>query len=156
MKRKLLRLTLAVLVVLTTALAGWMWTANYDAHPDPKARFVVEGVQVTRDRSNAWLEIHLEKADEGDHDFRKIVRLVTANGSQHEPADNRFSGSPEAGFTDIWFKFWLEEAELNGKIDLLINGGKLRIKTNEKSPDLGSDGMRVFKSSDWNKSWLGF
>lgn len=156
MKRQMLRLSLALLVVLTTALGAWVWTAEYDANPDPRARFEIEGVQVTRDRSNAWLEIHLRKADGGNHDFRKMVRLVTADGVEHEPADFTFSGSPETGFTDIWFKFWLEGADLEGKMDLLINGGKLRVKTSGDSPKLDSRGTAVFKSSDWKKSWLGF
>lgn len=156
MKRQMLRLSLALLVVLTTALAAWVWSAEYDKDPDPKALFEIDAVQVTRDRSNAWLEIHLKKADEANHDFRKRVRLVTADGEEHEPADNTFSGSPETGFTDIWFKFWLDGADLEGKMNLLINDGKLCVKTNGDSPKLDSNGTAVFKSSDWKKSWLGF
>ena len=156
MKRQMLRLSLALLLVLTTALAAWVWSADYDTGPDPEARFKIEGVQVTRDRSNAWLEIHLKKNGKGDHDFRKPVRLVTSDGVEHEPADNTFAGSPEAGFTDIWFKFWLEEKVLEGPVYLSINGGKLRVKTNQGSPELDSEGEAVFKSSDWRKSWLGF
>ncbi len=156
MKRQMLRLSLALLVVITTALGAWVWSAGYDKNPDPKARFEIEGVQVTRDHSNAWLEIHLKKADGGDHDFREMVRLVTGNGVSHKAADFRFSGSPETGFTDLWFKFWLEKADLEGTMELLINGGKLRVKTNEDSPKLDSKGTAVFKSSDWKKSWLGF
>ena len=156
MKRQMIRLSLALLVVITTALAGWVWTSEYDSDADPKARFQIEGVQLTKDRSNAWLEIHLSKIGDAEHDLRKKVRLVTAGGSEHEPAKNTFAGSPEAGFTDIWFKFWLEEEDLEGEMDLLINGGKLRIKTNQGAPKWDSDGAEVFKSSDWGKSWLGF
>lgn len=156
MKRQTIRLTLALLVVLTTAVAAWVWSAEYVSDPDPKARFRIEGVQLTKDRANAWLEIHLKKNGKGDHDFRKKVRLVTADGTEHDPADNTFSGSPEAGFTDIWFKFWLEEKDLDGAIVLQINGGKLRVKTNQGAPEWKSSGKAVFRSSDWEKSWLGF
>jgi len=152
----MIRLSLALLVVLTTALAAWVWSAEYEKDPDPKARFQIEGAQVTRDRSNAWLEIHLKKNGKGDHDFRKPVRLVTSDGVEHEPADNTFAGSPQAGFTDIWFKFWLEGKDLESTMDLSINGGSLRVKTNQGPPKLDSEGKAVFKSSDWRKSWLGF
>ncbi len=156
MKRQMIRLSLAVLVVLTTVLAAWVWSSEFDSDPDPKARFEIEGVQLTRDRSEAWLEIHLKKNGDEDHDFRKQVGLVTADGKEHEPAQTTFAGSPEAGFTEIWFKFWLTENELEGGMNLLINGGKLRVKTNSSAPEWDSDGKLVFKSVDWEKSWLGF
>ena len=156
MKRQMIRLSLAVLVVLTTALAAWVWSAEYDANPDEKARFRIEGAQLTKDRSNAWLEIHLKKSGDAEHDLRKKVRLVTADGTEHEPAKNTFAGSPEKGFTDIWFKFWLEEKDLEGQMNLLINDGKLRVKTSQAAPEWNSDAAIVLKSADWGKSWLGF
>ena len=156
MKRQMIRLSLALLVVLTTALAAWVWSAEYDSDTDPKARFQIEAAQLTKDRSDAWLEIHLKKNGKADHDFRKQVRLVTADGVEHMPADNTFAGSPEKGFTDIWFKFWLGERDLKGEMNLLINDGKLRVKTNQGAPEWDSDGKIVFKSSAWGKSWLGF
>ncbi len=156
MKRRTIRFSLALLVVLTTALAAWLWTSEYDSDPDPKARFEIEGVRLTRDRSDAWLEIHLRKSGEADHDLRKMVWLVTSDGLKHKPADSTFAGGPERGFTDIWFKFWLSAKDLEGEMDLLINDGKLRVKTNRGAPEWDSDGERVFKSSDWEKSWPGF
>lgn len=155
MKRQTIRLTLAILLVLVTALAAWTWSAGYDREPDEKARFKIIGAQVKRDRSNAWLDVHLRKNGDQEHDFRKPVRLVTADGTQHQPADNTFSGSPETGFTDIWFKFWLEEKDLEGRINLLLNDGKLRVKTNVEPPPTDKT-EQVFKSADWKKSWLGF
>lgn len=156
MNRQMIRLLLAVLVVALTAAAAKVWTEKYDADPDPKARFVIDAAQVSRDRSFRWVELHLRKNGEADHDLVKPVRLLTMDGTEHEPADTTFAGSPEKGFTDIWFKFWLVEADLNGPISLLINDGKLRVKTNEGLPSTDGDGKAVFKSADWGKSWLGF
>lgn len=156
MKRQMIRLLLAALVVALTAVAAKVWTGKYDRDPDPKARFVIEGAQVSRDRSFRWVELHLRKSGEADHDLFKPVRLLTMDGTEHEPADTTFSGSPEKGFTEIWFKFWLVEADLKGQLSLLINDGKLRVKTNEGLPSTDDDGKAVFKSADWGKSWLGF
>jgi hypothetical protein len=156
MKRQLIRLSLAVLVVATTALAAMIWSSKYDSDPDPKARFFIEAARLERDRSFHWLEIHLRKSGEENHDMRQPVRLVTADGTRHQPADTKFAGSPETGFTDIWFKFWLEEKDLEGNIDLQLNGGKLRVKTNQGLPQTDKNGETVLKSADWSKSWLGF
>ena len=156
MKRQMIRGLLAVLVVAVTFLAAKVWSSGYEKDPDPKARFVITGAQVSGDRSYRWLEIHLRKSGDEDHDLRKPVRLVTADGTAHEPADTTFAGSSEDGFTEIWFKFWLGQADLEDPIKLRINDGELRVKTNRGVPDLGPDGKAVFKSADWGKSWLGF
>jgi hypothetical protein len=156
MKRPLLRLLIAALLVAVTFLAVKLWTGKYDSDPDPRARYRIKAARLERDRSYIWLEIHLRKNGGKDHDLRKPVRLVTADGTKHEPADFRFAGSQEKGFTDIWFKFWLEEAAVEGKIDLRMNGGELRVKTNEGTPTTDKEGKAVMRSADWGKSWLGF
>lgn len=156
MKRQMIRLTLAVLVVALTALAAKVWTVKYDGDPDPGARFVIEGVQLRSDHSYRWVELHLRKSGEADHDLRKPVRLLTADGTEHEAADTTFAGNPEKGFTDIWLKFWLADADLKGPLSLRINDGTLRVKTNSGAPSAGDGGEVVFKHADWEKSWLGF
>lgn len=156
MKRQMIRLLLAALVVGATFAAAWVWTAKYDSDADPKARFVISEAMVSSDRTYRWVELHLRKHGEAEHDLSKPVCLVTAQGTEHEAADTTFAGSPEQGFTDVWFKFWLEEAELQGALTLRINDGTLQVKTNSGAPSLGSDGRAVFNSADWGKSWLGF
>lgn len=156
MKRQMTRLLLATLVVGVTFAAAWVWTAKYDGDPDPRARFVISEAMVRSDRTYRWVELHLRKSGEVKHDLRKPVRLVTRDGTEHEAADFTFAGSPEEGFTDIWFKFWLEESDLKNPLTLRINDGVLRVKTDSGAPALGSDGKAVFKSTDWGKSWLGF
>jgi hypothetical protein len=156
MKRPLLRLLIATLLVAVTFLAVKLWTGKYDRDPDPRARYRIEAASLRQDRSYKWLEIHLRKNGDKEHDMLKPVRLVTANGTEHEPADTTFAGAPGKGFTDIWFKFWLEDAELDGTIDLHMNGGTLRVKTNQGAPATDRDGRAVMRSADWEKSWLGF
>lgn len=156
MKRQMIRLALALVLVLLTALAARLWTMSYDGSPDPQARFEIEGTHLKRDRSNFWLEVHLKKSGSKDHDLRQPVRLITADGIKHEPADTVFAGSQEKGFTEIWFKFWLEDRQVEGPISLQLNGGELRIKINQGMPKLDKKGEAVIKSADWRKSWLGF
>ena len=156
MKRPLLRLLIAALLVALTFLAVNLWTGKYDGDPDPRAGFRIEASSLKRDGTYAWLEIHLRKSGEEEHDMLKPVFLVTADGTEHEPADTTFAGAPGKGFTDIWFKFWLESDDLDGEIDLRMNGGTLRVKTNEGAPATDKDGNAVMRSADWEKSWHGF
>lgn len=147
---------MAVALVAVTVLAAMMWSAEYESDPDPAARFEVKAVKLTPDRGYVWLEAHLKRSGDKSHDFKKPVRLVTADGTEHEPAKTDFAGSPEEGFTDIWFKFWLGKENLEGPIHLKINDGVLTVKRSEPAPDAGAGEETVFKSSDWEKSWLGF
>ncbi|MBC7980619.1 MAG: hypothetical protein H7Y36_08675 [Armatimonadetes bacterium] len=156
LKRQMIRLMLAVLLVVFTFLAALIWSKNYDKQPDPKARFTIRSVQVKRDQSFYWLDIHLKKSGPQAHDMRRQVRLIDAVGQKHEPADTTFAGSPETGFTDIWYKFWLEKQDLESSLTLRINDGLLRVKTNQGMPEIGKHKAAVFNSSDWRKSWLGF
>ena len=156
MKRQFNRFSLALLVVLTTGLVAWVWAGDYDSELDPQARFHIEGVQVTRDLSNVWVEIHLLRSGDEDHDLAQEVRLVTGDQVRHEAADQTFAGSAEDGFQELWYKFWLQEGDLAGKMELMMNGGRLRVKINEGRPTLNGRGMKVFKTSNWGKSWLGF
>jgi len=151
-----MRLLIAALLVALTFLGVKLWAGSYDGDPDPRARYRIEASSLKRDDTYVWLEIHLRKSSEQDHDLRKPVRLVTADGIEHEPADTKFAGAPEKGLTDIWLKFWLEETDLKGKIDLRMNDGTLRVKKNEGAPATDKGGKAVMRSADWGKTWLGF
>ncbi len=156
MKRRMIRLSLALVLVAVTAIAAKVWTVRYDADPDPEARHEIVAAKLRKDHSFHWVELHLKRKGDRPHDLRIPVRLLTADGKRHEPADTTFAGSPEQGFTEIWFKFWLPESALEEPLDLSINGGILRVKTNRGLPSLGPESEAVFKSADWGKSWLGF
>ena len=156
MKRQALQFLMAVCLVGATLFLGMLWVKKYESSPDAKARYEVQAVRLKRDKGYVWLEAHLKKSGDQDHDLKQEVRLVTANGVKHEPADSTFAGSPETGFTEIWFKFWLDKEELKGDINLKMNGGTLKIKSSQPAPVVRTDKETVFKSSDWQPSWLGF
>jgi hypothetical protein len=156
MKRQGLRFFLAVGLVVSTLFLGMLIMGSYESSPDPKARFEIQAIRLKQDKGYVWLEAHLKKNGKKDHDLKQPVRLVTADGVKHEPADSSFAGTPEKGFTEIWFKFWLETEALKGEINLEMNGGALKIKSSKPLPVLGSGNETVFKSSNWETSWLGF
>ncbi len=154
----MIRIFLAVVLVALTAIAAKLWAADYSREPDPAARMEIEGAMITKDKVKAyyWVDVHLKKSGGEEHDLRKPVRLVTGDGVEHVPADTTFAGSPENGFTDLWFKFWLEEADLHGTMVLKINDGTLAVKTNSGMPETDDKGTAVFRSDNWDASWLGF
>lgn len=156
MKRQMIRLILALLVVLTSLTAAWMWSAKYEKDSDPQALFRIEGAQVKRDRGYRWLDVHLKRVSEKPLDFSTPILLVSGAATEHKPDDITFAGSPEAGFTDIWLKFWLEDSDLEGTLQIHINEGVLNVKTTQGGPELEDGAEQTFKSSNWQKSWLGF
>ena len=156
MKRQMIRLILAVLLVTLTTAAAKLWIQKYNRDPDPKARFVIMKARVSSDRSYRWLELHLRKNGDANHDLSIPVRLIEGNGTAHEPADITFAGSQETGFSDIWFKFWLDPSALDAPLMLRINEGLLVVKSDKAMPALNQKGEAVFKSENWSKSWLGF
>ena len=68
---------------------GW----PYAWRPDPAARCKVVETLVTRDQSFFWVDVHLKVNPGMTHDLRKTVRLETATGARHEPADTTFAGT---------------------------------------------------------------
>lgn len=156
MKRQAMRFLMAVCLVGSTVFLGMLWAKKYESSPDPKARYEIQAVRLQQDKGYVWLEAHLKKSGDKGHDLLQPVRLVMADGSEHEPADTTLAGSPETGYTEIWFKFWMEREALKGPLDLKMNGGKLKIKSSQAVPVVRSDKETVFKSSNWESSWLGF
>ena len=156
MKRQGVRFMMALCLAGSTIFLSSLWARKYESSPHPAARFNVEAVRLKQDKGYVWLEAHLKKNGEKDHDLKQPVFLVTSDGRKHEPADTVFAGTPEKGFTAIWFKFWLEKEALEGEINLEMNGGVLKIKSSKPLPVLGSHKETVFRSSNWETSWLGF
>lgn len=156
MKRQAMRFLMAMCLAGSTIFLGMLWAKKYDSSPDPKARFEVQAVRLKQDKGFVWLEAHLKKSGDKEHDLQRQVLLITADGVKHEPADSTFAGTPETGYTEIWFKFWLDREALKGEISLNMNGGTLKIKSSQPAPLVRSDKETVFKSSNWEPSWLGF
>lgn len=148
------RIAVSLLLLLLTFVVGKLFFSEFDANPDPKARYVIQAVQLKKDLDHFWLDLHLRRVGKENHDLRRPVRLLTADGKKHEAADTKFAGSPEEGFTDIWFKFWLDPSDLESSIKLEINEGRLLVKSSEGFPNLKNQDNIVIQSSNWNKRCL--
>lgn len=142
--RKILWAALAAAAVF----AAWVGFRPYEWRPDPVARCVVERSRVTRDHSYYWLEVHLKVNEGEEHDLQQPVSLLTAGGDL-DPADTTFASEDGRQTTAILLKFWLEDKQLQGPLDLRINGGKLGIKTGTGVPSLGGEGSRYFLTKNW-------
>jgi len=148
-KRRILRHSLLVCLLISAAFAAWSCFRPYAWRPDPAARCKVVETLVTRDQSFFWVDVHLKVNPGMTHDLQKTVRLETATGARHEPADTTFAGSDGQGTTEIWFKFWLEPADLAGPLTLHLNDGKLLIKTGNNVPELATSTYRNFTINHW-------
>jgi hypothetical protein len=147
--RRKLRVFLIVALLVTAVFAAWTWFRPYAWNPDPAARCAVKGAHVRQDHSYFWLDLHLKVSPGQSHDLMKPVRLVTAKGREIEAADVTLAGKKETGTTDMWFKFWLEAADLEGPLSLRINDGSLSIKSRSGMPALGSSKEEFFPNNQW-------
>jgi hypothetical protein len=147
--RRLFRSLLISLLALVSAFAVWTWFRPYAGDPDPNARFTIEAAEVIRDASYYWINLHLKRNGEADHDLQKDVRLVLGDGHELEPADTSLVGSAATGVSDIWLRFWLNEDQLNRPLTLRLNGGSLTVKSTTGQPTLKPNGKRVFTSHRW-------
>lgn len=147
--RSILRASLVTALLLSAAFAAWGWLRPYAWGVDPGARCKVVGCQVKNDGSFFWLDAHLEVMSGQDHDLMKPVRLITAAGRELEPADTTLGGETGGGTTDLWFKFWLESADMSGPLKLRINDGSLVIRSGSGIPKLGDANVDYFTTSRW-------
>jgi hypothetical protein len=148
-KRPALRLFLVMALIVSGGFAAWSWLRPYAWRVDPAARCQVAGSQLTKDTSFFWLDAHLKVAPGQSHDLSKPVRLVTAAGRELEPADTTLGGEAGGGTTDLWFKFWLEAADLEGPLKLRINDGWLVLRSGSGIPRLGASNREYFTTSRW-------
>ena len=149
MKRRNLRIFLSVCLLLSASFAAWTWLRPYAWSPDPAARCKILETLVTRDQAYVWVNIHLQVDADATHDMQKPIRLKTANGKMHDPADTTVAGSAEKTITEIWLKFWLEPTDLNGPLLLQLNDGKLVVKAGDGVPALGKSDAYNFTSNRW-------
>ncbi len=148
-KRAKFRVLLVVALVIAAGFAAWTWFRPYAWSPDPAARCEVVGARVKRDQSFFWLDLHLKLASGQNHDLSKPVRLLTPAGKELEPADTTLGGHPDGGTTDLWYKFWLEAADLENPLSLRINDGVLVLKSNPGMPALGRSDSEYFTTHHW-------
>ncbi len=110
---------------------------------------MVQGAQVRKDASFYWLDVHLKVTPGQAHDLMKPVRLVTSAGRELQPAETTFGSKTGAETTDLWFKFWLEPADLDGPLKLQINDGSLVIRSGSLIPRLGNSNLEYFTTHRW-------
>lgn len=148
-KRPTLRVFLIATLLVAEGFAAWSWLRPYAWGVDPAARCKVAGAQVRKDASFYWLDVHLKVTPGQTHDLMKPVRLVTSAGREMEPADTTLGGKTGGETTDLWFKFWLESADLDGPLKLRINDGSLVIRSGSRIPRLGNSNLEYFTTSRW-------
>jgi len=148
-KRSLFRKFLLLLLLGSALFAAVVWLLPYEWQPDPAARFKISASQLKRDRSFYWLNLHLKRTGGEEHDLRKPVRMILADGRELEPADTTFAGEMGPGTTEIWFRFWLEEGDLKGPLVLRINDGSLKVKSSADVPRIAAGAMRTFSNHRW-------
>lgn len=149
MDRLKLRGFLIGALIAATAFAGWSWLRPYDWRPDPGARCKVVGVQLKRDLNHFWVDVHLKTLPGAVHDLSKPVLLEAPGGRALSPADSTFGGDDPARPAEMWFKFWLERADLDGTLLLRLNDGSLVIKGTPGIPALESAETRYFPTRNW-------
>lgn len=149
MNRRLFRGFLLLLLLAAAAFTIWTWFRPYQWQPDSGARYVVEAVEVTRDHSDFWVNVHLKRSGDEDHDLEKKLGLETADGTTIDAAETTLAGTAKTGVTEIWLRFWLSEEQLRGPLTLRLNDGALLLKSTDGLPALQPSGTRVFTSHRW-------
>ncbi len=136
-------------LLVSAAFAAWTWLRPYAWHQDSTARCKILETLVTRDHSFFWVNIHLKVNPGMTHDLQIPAALVTGSGVKHPPADTTFVGNQPLAPEEIWYKFWLEPADLAGPLTLEINGGKLLVKSLSNIPDLDPSSSHNFTTHHW-------
>ena len=140
---------LLALLALSLVFAGWQWFRPYDWNADPAARFRIVHAGLKRDHSHVWLDLYLKKSGDLDHDLARPVVLRLADGREIEPADTTIE---EAGGEDgqaIGFRFWLEENDFAGPLELRLNDGTLLVRGGSGVPSIPPDSTRFFTHRNW-------
>jgi hypothetical protein len=149
MQHRSRKIALILCFALAVAFAGWGWIRPYAWRPAPEARAQIVAAMVTRDTSFYWVHVHLKINPGERHDLEKPVWLETGTGVRHRPADTKFASIQGKEPQELWFKFWLEPQDLAGPLDLLLNDGRLSVKTGSEMPVLKSSTARNFTTNQW-------
>jgi hypothetical protein len=140
---------LGIMLAVSAVFAAWSWFRPYEWQADPGAGGRVVAAEVTRDHSFFWVHVHVRVLPGTEHDLRTPVRLHTAGGRELEPAETTLGGSAGQPISELWLKFWLEEQDWTGPLELQMNEGKLRVRSGSGVPPLGSSGRKNFTTNRW-------
>lgn len=136
-------------LAFSLVFAGWQWFRPYDWSGSSAARFRMVHASVKRDHSHFWLDLYLKKSGDADHDLSKPVRLRLADGREIEPADTTLEGDEGEPVRALGFRFWLEEKDFAGPLQLTLNDGVLSVRTGNGLPALKEEGVRFFTTCNW-------
>ena len=164
-----------VIILLVLAAGGAIWVlsdsgspedeaagdsaaASDPAHDEVGSANKLHRCTVERDYGNARLDIELRFANRGE---KKLVmqppqvKLVTDAGREVVPFFLPFDPVPEipAGTTqDVRLRYWLEKADLQGGLKLVIGDDSIEVKSAAAFDleKLKNKEPRTFAASDWS------
>jgi hypothetical protein len=140
---------LLISLALSLVFAGWQWFRPYDWSSAPEARFRIAHCSLKRDHSFVWLDLYLKQSGDLPHDLSKPVVLRLADGREIEPADTTIEGDQGQPVRAIGFRFWLEETDFTGPLDLKLNDSSLRVRTGNGLPAIPDGGAKFFTTRNW-------
>jgi hypothetical protein len=160
-----------VIILLVLAAGGALWvlsdsgpaddedssTSSGTAPDDEPGANKLHRCTVERDYGNARLDIELRFANRGEKRLvmqPPQVKLVTDAGREVVPFFLPFDPVPEipAGSTqDVRLRYWLEKADLQGGLKLVIGDDSIEVKSAAAFDleTLKNKEPRTFASSDW-------
>ena len=148
-------------MVPTVLFAAWQWLVPhpYASKPDPDALAEVKFTQLIRDESFYWLTVKIHITDPSRHDLSKGLALTVDGGRELQPTSIEIEADGEVTPTGdgisvpetlgLTAKFWLQEKDFAGPIQLRINDGALTIREGSGLPGLENHSETVKKNSDW-------
>lgn len=148
MKQSRIRILLALLA-LASVFAGWRLLRPYEWSPDAKARFRIDHVMLKRDHTFYWLDVKLDQNGQAPLDLEQPILLHTANGRQLKPTDPTFSGPDLQHIDTVGLKFWIEESDLAGPMQLEMHGARLALRTGQGAPKLSDGDTKEYSHNSW-------
>jgi hypothetical protein len=136
-------------LALSLVFAGWQWFRPYDWSSATEARFQIAHCSLKRDHSYVWLDLYLKQSGDLPHDLSKPVVLRLADGREIEPANTTIEGDEGQPEQALGFRFWLEEKDFAGSIDLKLNDSSLRVRTGNGLPAIPERDAKFFTTRNW-------
>jgi hypothetical protein len=140
---------LLISLALSLVFAGWQWFRPYDWSSAPEARFRIAHCSLKRDHSYFWLDLYLKKSGDQPHDLAKPVVLRLADGREIEPADTTLEGDEGQPVRALGLRFWLEEKDFAGPLDLGLNDGVLSVRQGSGPPGIPDGDSKFFTTRNW-------
>lgn len=145
---KVVQWIMGIGVVGALAFAGWAWLRPYDGAVGQEGVWVVASA-LKQDGKYYWLEVELQVAKGHEYDWLEKPELVMVGGSRIGLADTRVVVGDDRHVETLWFKFWLEDWQLQQVRSLCVDGKTLRVRQGKLLPVLASGEERRFTTWKW-------